>query len=61
MRRRKDKTAELIERTWYKLASGVQVNIMDIGAIFDGAKAEMAEGATVEEAVQTMISKYRKN
>ena len=60
-RTKKDPRDRLIEQTWYKLAEGVEVSILDIPLIFDNAKKEMGKGSTVEEAVKRMIACYRKN
>lgn len=54
-------TDNLIEQTWYRLASGVQVNIMDIPAIFRECAAAMQTGASCDDAVTAAIAKHRKN
>ena len=48
-----------IERVYYKLASGVQVNIMDIPKIFDDAKIEHSAGVPIEQAMPAIIERYR--
>lgn len=50
-----------IERAWYRLASGVQVNIMNIGKVFADARAAMLTGATLDDAVTAAREKYREN
>ena len=50
-----------IEQMWYKLASGVQVNIMDIPGIFRECRAGVLGGGNLEELVKGCIVKYRQN
>lgn len=50
-----------IEQAWYRLASGIEVSVLDIPRIFRDAKIEMAAGKTAEEAVTIQIARYRKN
>jgi len=52
---------KLIERTYYRYGSGVQINIMDIGKIFNEARIEMLTGKPIEEVIQNLIAKYRQN
>jgi hypothetical protein len=54
-------TDKLIEQTWYRMASGVQVSIMDIPAIFRFCATEMANGLAVEVAVAQAMAAWRKN
>ena len=55
------KTEKQIESAWYRLASGVEVDIMDLGKIYRDAKLELADGASLDDAVKTQIARYRKN
>lgn len=50
-----------IERTWYKMASGVQVNIMDIANIFREARVAVQAGRTLEGVMTEIIARYRLN
>lgn len=51
----------LISNAWQKLASGVQVNILDIPKIFREVKTELAGGVSLEDAVISLRDKYRLN
>jgi hypothetical protein len=60
MRRTKiDPLDVLIEQAWYRLAFGVQVNIMDIPAIFRSVRTAVESGVALDTAVQAAISAYR--
>jgi hypothetical protein len=64
MARKKSKVDPLdkeIESAWYRLAFGVQVNIMNIGAIFKESREAVNNGKTVDEAVTAAREKYREN
>lgn len=52
---------KLIEKTYYAVASGVQVNMMDIGKIFAESRALIISGMTPETAVASVVAKYRLN
>ena len=59
-RRTKRKSAidELIEKTYYRLAEGRQINIMDIGKVFDAGRDAYKNGLPVEVAIQAAVDKY---
>lgn len=50
-----------IEQAWYRLASGVQVNIMDIPKITREVKDAVLAGASVDDATIAAREKYRLN
>ena len=51
-----------IENAWYRLASGVQVNIMSIPTIFrEWREAVIVENLSVDDAVTAAIAKHREN
>lgn len=49
---------KLIESLYYKHASGLQINIMDIGKVFKAGEKAYAAGGDVEQAVKDAISVY---
>jgi hypothetical protein len=52
---------EAIEQTYYRLAQGVQVNILDIPKIFRDAKIELAAGVSLEQSMPGIIARYKAN
>ena len=52
---------KLIEQTYYAVANGVQVNVMDIRKIFAESRALILSGSTPEAAVTSVVAKYRLN
>lgn len=50
-----------IETAWRKLAQGVQVNVMDIRAIFDLVRQGVNEGRPMDDCVNEAIATYRQN
>jgi hypothetical protein len=60
-RKKTDELDKQIEKAWYRLASGVQVNIMDIPAIFRAVRSAVEVGADLDTAVQAAIVVFRKN
>ena len=57
-----DQLNKHIERLWYKLANGIQVNIMSIPKIFKEAKNRYRQGEDLEMTVMpSLINKYRLN
>lgn len=48
----------LIEQIYYKHASGLQINIMDIGKVFKMGEQAYAAGGDVEQAVKDAIKLY---
>lgn len=51
----------MIGAAWARFMSGVQVSVMEIPKIFRDIKLEMAGGATLEDAVRAVGSRYRVN
>jgi hypothetical protein len=56
-----EKLDKEIEQAWYRLASGVGVDIMDIGKVFNDVRAAFKAGSTIDAAVEVAKAKYRKN
>lgn len=50
-----------IEREYYRIASGVQVDVMDIGKIFKEAREAYAQGQPVAASLPGIVAKYRQN
>lgn len=55
------KLEKQVEQTWYRLASGVQVNIMDIGKIFNRGVKALQEGRDLDEEMQKCVQDFRQN
>ena len=47
-----------IEQTYYRLARGRQIDIMDIGKVFAEGHRAAAEGRNLEIAIQEAVDKY---
>ena len=47
-----------IEKAYYKIAAGKQINIMDIPKVFKESARAIAGGATVDQAVRTSVLMY---
>jgi hypothetical protein len=47
-----------IEASYYKIASGYQINIMDIGKVFFESRRAILNGATVDQAVRAAVLMY---
>lgn len=50
-----------IERLYQKNCCGIQINIMDIGKVFNAAKKAHAEGRDMEAAIIDCVQSIRKN
>lgn len=50
-----------VEQMWYKIASGVQVNIMDIGKIFKRGVTALKEGRDLETELKACVVDFRQN
>jgi len=50
-----------IEKVYYKLGHGVQIDIMDIGAVFKMGAAGYEKDGDIEAAIAAAIKKFRKN
>ena len=50
-----------IELAWYKMATDVQVSVMDIPNIFREARVAVRAGRTLEGVMAEIIARYRKN
>jgi len=58
------KLDKVVELMFYKLANGIQFNIMNLGKISDAAKKVLLAGGELEDAeaaMQTAIAQYRMN
>lgn len=51
----------LIEQTYYRHGSGVQINVMDIGKVFEMGRAAMNAGQDLDQAIKDAIAKFRQN
>jgi hypothetical protein len=47
-----------IEQTYYKYASGKQINIMKIGMLYAEAREMISKGMAIEEFFPALIEKY---
>lgn len=61
MAKRKTKLDAEITRLFYKHASGVQINILDLGKIHVAGREAAASGTSVEDAVVAAIARFRVN
>ena len=52
---------KLIEQTYYKHGSGVQIDIMNINKIFNAGHAAYSAGQSLDDAIVAAIAKYREN
>lgn len=59
--RAEKKLDSIIEKEYYRQASGVQVSVMDIPDIFRCCRENMLEGKSLEESISIAIKVYRKN
>jgi hypothetical protein len=50
---------KLIETSFYRVASGVQINIMDIGKVFTAGRAALAEGRDLDTAIREIVEILR--
>ena len=57
-RKKKNPMDAAIEQAYYRLAVDRQINIMDIGHVFDDSRKAIEGGAEVDAAVQQAIDKY---
>ncbi len=62
MSKRQSKLDKQIEAIYYKVASGVQINIMNISKLFRLATdLHTQDGLDLETAVKAAVAKYREN
>jgi len=47
-----------IEQAYYKIASGLQINMMDIPKVFNESRRAIDAGATVDQAVRASVLMY---
>lgn len=52
---------KLIERAYYRVAQGVQINVMDIAKIYRAGHAAAQAGGEVEAAVAAAVAQLRQN
>ena len=62
-KRRLAQIDKLIEAAYYRVARGVQINVMDIGTIYREATAAALAGGdgAIEAAVSASVARLRKN
>ncbi len=59
MKKPNDKQIEkAIEKAYYRLAQGRQIDIMKIGSLFGAALMDIKGGADIDKAVTEAIEKY---
>lgn len=51
----------LIERAYYRVAQGVQINVMDIGKVFAAGRQALAAGGDLDAAVAAAVAQLRQN
>lgn len=56
-----DKEDKLIERAYYKHATGTQINIMDIPKLYDDVRRDIRIGKDIDVAVVEAIARYKAN
>jgi hypothetical protein len=56
-----NKAVKLIESTYYKTCSGIQIDIMDISKVFAEGHKALAEGRDLATAIRTFVETIRKN
>ena len=57
-RKQKNPIDTQIERAYYRLAQGKQINIMRIPALFADCRTAVKNGEEVEAAVQAAVDRY---
>lgn len=58
----KDKKIEkAIEAAWYRLAQGVEIDVMNIPKVFAEAKVALKGGQDLDTIIVNLIAKYRAN
>lgn len=50
-----------IEQHYYRTHGGVQINILDIGKIFQAGREAAGRGESIEAAVDQAVAKLRQN
>lgn len=50
-----------IERIYYRVGRGVQINVMDIGKVFDAGRTAALSGGDVEQAIVAAVNALRQN
>lgn len=50
-----------IELTYYRVAQGVQISILDIGKIYAAGRAAIEAGADLEAAIVAAVAQLRRN
>ena len=52
---------KLIEAVYYRVASGIQIDVLDIGKVFAAGRAGYLTPEGIEPAVVAIVAKLRKN
>ncbi len=60
-RKKKDTIKDQIGKAWSRLASGVQIKMLDTPAIFREIEAAVATGVSLDDAILAAIPKWRQN
>lgn len=55
------KQNRLIKKTYYKYGRCVEINMLDISKVFAAGRAALNEGRDLDQAIQEIITKLRKN
>jgi hypothetical protein len=50
-----------VEAMYYRIASGVQIDVMDIGKVFDAGRTAIAAGEDLEAALRAIVAQLRRN
>lgn len=54
-------TDKQIEQAFYRVASGAQINVMDLSKIFSAGRAAIAEGKDLDAAIREIVAVLRQN
>ena len=60
-KRQAQQADQQIEAYYYRTYSGVQINVLDIGKIFQAGRQAIANGEPFEPAVDAVVTQIRRN